>query len=480
MLKNVFFIFLICLFKCSFILSQDANNFIKVSNNSSWESFFRGVGGVFVLLFSAFMLSNNKKNINWKLVGIGIFFQMFLAVGILKGEKIGLNIGDYRFDLGFIRKIFDFGGTTFTKVLGFTQQGSRFLLADLLNIDSFGFIFAFQVLPTVIFFSALTSLCFYLGIIQTVVQCLAKILSSTMKISGTESLAVSGNIFLGQTEAPLMIKSYLAKMSPSEIFLVMTAGMATVAGGVLAAYINFLGGSDIALQEFYARHLLAASVMAAPGAVAVAKIMFPQTESIEQNIKIFNQNLGSNVLEAISIGTSEGLKLAVNVAAMLLVFIAMIALLNYILEIFGDFIGLNNWIKQSTNGSYTSLSLQYLLGITFSPLTYLIGVNSEDTQLMGRLLGIKLVASEFIAYTELAKLKEVGNAVHFKYEKSIIMATYMLCGFANFASIGIQIGGIGSLAPTQRSNISKLGIKALIAGSLASLVSATIAGMLLG
>lgn len=478
--KKNFFTFLICFFIFNFVISQEVNSFIKSSDCISWVSIFRGIIGIFVLLFIAFLLSVNKKNIDWKLVGIGIFFQIFLAVGILKGEKIGYNIRDYRLDLSFIRKVFDFGGTAFTKILGFAQEGSRFLLADLVDINSYGFIFAFHVLPTIVFFSAITSLLFYLGIIQIIVRSLAKLFSSTMKISGIESLAVSGNIFLGQTEAPLMIKKYLSNMSQSEIFLVMTAGMATVAGGVLAAYISFLGGSDLVLQEFYARHLLAASVMAAPGAIVIAKIMFPQTEFVEENITIFNQNLGSNFLEAISIGTSEGLKLAVNVAAMLLVFIAMISLLNSILEIFGNFVGLNKWIQYSTNGIYNTLSLQYILGVIFSPIAYLIGINYEDTQLIGRLLGIKLAASEFIAYTELANLKEINNTIHFKYEKSIIMATYMLCGFANLASIGIQIGGIGILAPNQRNNLAKLGIKAVIAGSLASLVSSTIVGMLLG
>lgn len=480
MIINKFGKIILCFVMCIFLNAQDKNNdFIQLTTSFSWTSILQGVRGVFVLLFIAFMLSNNKKNINWKLVATGIFLQIFLAIGILKGDKIGFNLFNKRFDLRFIHIFFDYIGGCFTKMLGFTQEGSKFLFGNLLNVNSYGFIFAFHVLPTIIFFSALTSLLFYLGIIQIIVKNLAKIFSSTMKISGVESLAVSGNIFLGQTEAPLMIKTYLDKISPSEIFLVMTAGMATVAGSVLAAYINFLGGDNIILQEFYARHLLTASVMAAPGAIVIAKIMFPQTNSIVNNMVISKQNLGANILEAISIGTSDGIKLTINIAAMLLVFITMITLVNYILETFGYYLGLNSMIQLSTQNRYHSLSLQYILGTSFSPLMYLIGIKSEDTQLMGQLLGIKLVASEFIAYIELAKLKNIQNIIHFKYEKSIIMATYMLCGFANFASIGIQIGGISSIAPNQRSNLAKFGFKALIAGSLASLMSTTIAGMFL-
>lgn len=480
MIKNKFYIFFFSICICTLIHAQPINNeLIKISDDFSWISIFKGLRGLFILLFIAFILSNNKKEINWKLVGTGIFFQIFLAIGILKGDQIGFNILNRRFDLRFIHIFFDSIGCFFTKILGFSQEGSKFLFGNLLNINSYGFIFAFHVLPTIVFFSAFTSLLFYLGIIQIIVKNLAKIFSSTMKISGIESLAVSGNIFLGQTEAPLMIKTYLDKISPSEIFLVMTAGMATVAGSVLVAYINFLGGDNIILQEFYARHLLTASVMAAPGAIVVAKIIFPQTKPITNNIIVSKQDLGTNILEAISIGTCDGIKLTVNIAGMLLVFITMIALLNYILNMIGCCSGLNRIIQSSTQNRYDNLSLQYLLGSSFSPLMYLIGVKSEDTQLMGQLLGIKLVASEFIAYIELSKLKDIKNIIHFKYEKSVIMATYMLCGFANFASIGIQIGGISSIAPSQRSNLAQYGLKALIAGSLASLISTTISGMFL-
>jgi CNT family concentrative nucleoside transporter len=275
-----------------------------------------------------------------------------------------------------------------------------------------------------------------------------------------------------------MIKAYLEKMSKSEILLVMIGGMATVAGGVLAAYIGFLGGDDPELKVFYAKHLLTASVMAAPGAIVISKILYPETEEINKDVTISKDKIGSNFLDAISIGTSEGLKLAANIAAMLLVFIAFIALINYMLSGVGNIFNINEFIKSNT--VYNELSLELILGYLFSPVMWLIGVAKEDVTLMGQLLGIKLAASEFIGYIQLSSLKDASNLIHLNYQKSIIIATYMLCGFANFASIGIQIGGIGALEPKQRKNLSKFGFKALIGGTLASLLSATIAGMIIG
>ena len=307
---------------------------------------------------------------------------------------------------------------------------------------------------------------------------MALLLSKLLGVSGPESLSVAGNIFLGQTESPLMIKAYLEKMSKSEILLVMIGGMATVAGGVLAAYIGFLGGDDPELKVYYAKHLLTASVMAAPGAIVISKILYPETEKIDSNVEVSQDKIGSNFLDAISIGTSEGLKLAANIAAMLLVFIAFIALINYILSGFGELTNLNEWISDRT--VYSELSLELILGYIFAPVMWLIGVAKEDVTLMGQLLGIKLAASEFIGYIQLSDLKDATNLIHLNYQKSIIIATYMLCGFANFASIGIQIGGIGALEPKQRKNLSKFGFKALIGGTLASLLSATIAGMIIG
>ena len=435
------------------------------SQGFSMNSLWRGILGMFSLIFLAFLFSSNRKAINWKIVGIGLAFQLLIAIGVLKVE--------------FIKSIFEFVGGLFVQVLEFTRAGSKFLFEGLVvDMDTFGFIFAFQVLPTIIFFSALTSVLFYLGIIQKVVKAMAWLLSKALKISGAESLSVAGNIFLGQTEAPLLIKAYLEKMNKSEMLLVMIGGMATVAGAVLAAYIGFLGGNDPELRLFYAKHLLAASVMAAPGAIVISKILYPQTEDVNTDVKVSQDKIGSNILDAIANGTTEGLKLAVNVGAMLLVFVAFIAMFNGILGWVGDVSSINVWVVSNT--PYKSLSLELILGYAFAPLMWLIGVAKEDMALMGQLLGIKLAASEFIGYIQLRDLKNVTNALHLNYEKSIIMATYMLCGFANFASIGIQIGGIGSLAPGQRKTLSKFGMKALIGGTIASLISATIAGMIIG
>ncbi len=447
------------------ILQSESNSGVIPSQGFSFTSIWKGVLGMTSLLFIAFLFSSNRRAINWKTVGIGLAFQLFIAIGVLK--------------VSFVQNAFEAVGKVFVSILEFTRAGSKFLFEGLVvDMDTFGFIFAFQVLPTIIFFSALTSVLFYFGVIQKVVKAFGWLLSKLLKISGAESLSVAGNIFLGQTEAPLLIKEYLEKMTKSEILLVMIGGMATVAGAVLAAYIGFLGGNDPVLRLLFAKHLLAASVMAAPGAIVISKILYPQTEVINTDVEVSSEKIGSNILDAIAIGTTEGLKLAVNVGAMLLVFVAFIAMFNGILGWLGSFTSINSWV--AANSSYDQLSLEAILGTVFAPLMWLIGVAKEDMMMMGQLLGIKLVASEFVGYIQLADLKNVANATHLTYEKSIIMATYMLCGFANFASIGIQIGGIGSLAPGQRKTLSKFGMKALIGGSIASLISATIAGMIIG
>jgi CNT family concentrative nucleoside transporter len=350
------------------------------------------------------------------------------------------------------------------------------------NQDKIGYIFVFQILPTIVFFSALTSVLFYFGVIQVVVKGLAWLMIKALKISGAESLSVAGNIFIGQTESPLMIKKYLPNMNDSEMLLVMIGGMATVAGGVLAAYVGFLGGDDPAQRVLFAKHLLTASVMAAPGAIVMSKILIPQTEKVDKHMGVSSDKVGSNFLDALSNGTIEGMKLAVNVGAMLLVFFSFIAMVNFIFTKIGGWVDINPWIADVTNGQYKELSLEFMLGYLFAPLMWAIGVNVQDITLLGQLLGEKLIASEFVGYTSLAELKSVGDAAFgsFSEYKSIIMATYMLCGFANFASIGIQIGGIGSLAPNKRKFLSANGMRALIGGTLASLLSATIIGMILG
>ena len=446
----------------TFVFAQDQN--IIPSNGFTLEGFLRGLLGISFLILTTYLLSNNKKAINWKTASTGLILQLILAVGVLK--------------ISWVKMIFESAGKVFVKILDFTMEGTKFLFGDLVSVENFGNVFIFSILPTVIFFAALTSILFYLGIIQKMVRVMALLLSKLLGVSGPESLSVAGNIFLGQTESPLMIKAYLEKMSKSEILLVMIGGMATVAGGVLAAYIGFLGGEDPELKVYYAKHLLTASVMAAPGAIVISKILYPETEKIDSNVEVSQDKIGSNFLDAISIGTSEGLKLAANIAAMLLVFIAFIALINYILSGFGEITNLNTWISDKT--VYSELSLELILGYIFAPVMWLIGVAKEDITLMGQLLGIKLAASEFIGYIQLSDLKDATNVIHLNYQKSIIIATYMLCGFANFASIGIQIGGIGALEPKQRKNLSKFGFKALIGGTLASLLSATIAGMIIG
>ncbi len=435
----------------------------SMSGGFSVMNLLRGLLGMLVLILIAWVFSTNRKAIAWRTVIIGLTFQLILAVSILY--------------VPFVRVSFEFVGKIFVKILDFTKEGSTFLFGPLMDIDKMGSIFAFQILPTIIFFSALTSLLFYLGIIQKVVYALAWLMTKTMQLSGAESLSVAGNIFLGQTESPLMVKEYLPRMNPSEIMLVMTGGMATLAGGVLAAYIGFLGGGDPVQRLIFAKHLMAASVMAAPGAVVISKIIVPQTEDIVKDIEISKEDVGNNILDAISNGTTQGLKLAANIAAMLLSFIAFIAFFNYIFLKIGQWTHLNDIINEATGGNYTGLSLQFILGYAFAPVMWLIGVGGEDITLLGRLLGEKVIMTEFVGYISLADLKTAGAFVH---NKSIIMATYMLAGFANFASIGIQIGGIGSLAPGKRVLLAKFGMRALLAGTLASLMSATIIGMILG
>ena len=429
-------------------------------------SIFRGLLGITFVLFIAFIFSENRKKIHWKTVGIGIGIQVLLAFLILNPAEIGF--------LEYFRWGFNSLGKGFVYILEFSKEGTKFLFGSFLDTEKHGFLFAFQVLPTIIFFSALTSVLFYLGIIQKIVHFLALIMTKILKLSGAESLSVAGNIFLGQTESPLMIKAYLSKMNRSEILLVMTGGMATLAGGVLAAYIAFLGGDDINERLKFAKHLLAASFMAAPGAIIISKIIIPQTEKIDSNIEVTKEKIGSNVLDSISNGTIEGLKLAVNVASMLLVFIAFIAMANFLLIKFGSFTGIDGLINDFSNGQFKEFSLQVILGYVFAPFMWVLGVCSEDITLVGRLIGEKIIMTEFIGYISLSDLKIAGA---FSEEKSITMATYMLCGFANFASIGIQIGGIGALAPKKRKLLSQLGLKALLAGTLASLLSATIVGM---
>ena len=430
----------------------------------SLTSIARGLLGISAIIVIAYLLSNNRKNIDWKTIGLGLLSQLIIAVGVIKVDAVKI----------FFEKI----GEVFLAIVIYTNEGTKVLFGELANSDKYGAIFAFQILPVIIFFSALTSVLYYYGIIQKVVKGMAWLLTKLLNISGQESLAVVGNIFLGQTEAPLLVKGYLNKMNRSEYFLLMTGGMATVAGSVLAAYIGFLGGDDPVQRVEVAKNLIIASVMAAPGAIVISKLIYPQVETINKDFKVNEEITGDNLLTAITNGTRDGIKMAVNVGAMLLVFLALIALINGILFQGADLFGINDWIKNNT--VYESLSLELILGYIFAPLMWLIGIAKEDMTLMGQLLGVKLAASEFVAYIELANLKDLSSVIHLTYQKSVIMATIMLCGFANFASIGIQVAGIGILAPKKYKLLTELGLKAMIAGTLVSLLSATMVGMILG
>lgn len=430
------------------------------SGGISFMNILRGLLGLAVILFICYLFSTNRKAINWGVVARGLAFQILLALGVLY--------------VPFIQSFFEIVGKMFVYVLQAAEAGAIFLLGNLINNESLGYIFAFKILPTVIFFSAISSLLFYWGVIQVIVRGLAWVMTRAMKLSGTESLSLAGNIFLGQTESPLLIKAYLEKLNKSELFLVMVGGMSTMAGGVLAAYIGFLGGNDPVAQMIFAKHLLAASVMAAPGAVVAAKIIVPQTESIEKDAKVSTEKIGANALDAFSNGTTDGMKLAVNIAAMLLTYIAAIAFVNIVLGKIGAWTNLNDWIALNTG--YEVFSLQFILGYALSPLMWLLGVPGSDIAYLGQLLGEKTILNEFVGYGSLSALINNGML----QPKSIIMAVYLLCGFANFSSVGIQIGGIGALAPNQKVNLSKFGMRALLAGAVSALISATLIGMLLG
>ncbi|RFC54753.1 NupC/NupG family nucleoside CNT transporter [Brumimicrobium aurantiacum] len=425
----------------------------------SWGGIFRGILGVAALLLIAFLLSKNKKRINWPLVAKGILLQIVLALLILKVPLIETG--------------FDFISQAFVKVVDMAHEGAMFVFSSVITGEMSPLVknFVTWVLPSVIFFSALTSLLYYWGILQRVVYGMAWVMKRLMGLSGAESVSAAGNVFLGQTEAPLLVKPYLSKMTNSEILCLMAGGMATIAGGVLAAYIGFLGGDDPEQKVFFAKHLLTASLMSAPAAIVFSKILLPETEKINKDLTVPKDKLGVNALEAIANGTTDGLKLAVNVAAMLIVFISLIALANFMLGKVGHYTGLNEIIANSST-LYTELSFQYIVGNALSPIAWLMGVPWQDTMIIGQLLGEKTIINEFVAYPHLGELQDEISA------KSVIIGTYVLCGFANFASIGIQVGGIGAIAPDKKPILARYGVLSLIAGTLACMLTATMVGML--
>ncbi len=424
----------------------------------------RGLLGIAAFIGIAYVFSANRKAIPWRLVGIGMLLQVVFGFLVLRVDAIRVAV--------------DAVGNFFVQILNFNRAGTEFLFGSLVtNTQSFGFIFAFNVLPTIVFFSALTALLFYLGVLQKIVYAFAWIMTRTMKLSGAESLCASANIFLGQTEAPLLIRHYLPTMTRSELLAIMVGGMANTAGAVMVAYIGMLGGSSEAGQLLFAKHLVTASVLSAPASLLIAKILVPQEEAISTEIHVSREKIGANALEAVANGTTEGMTLAINVGAMLLVFTAMVAFMNWTLSTgIGGWSGLNDAIASATDGRYPGLSLQYLMGMLFAPVAWVMGVEPGNLMLAGQVIGEKTVLNEFYAYTTLARMKDTGALTDMR---TTIILTYALSGFSNIASIGIQIGGIGALAPNQRGMLAKLGMKALLGGSLATFLTACVAAMLI-
>lgn len=446
-------------------IAGGTQEFVEVLKGQSLQfdilAILRGIVGMALLLGIAWLFSTDRKNIYWPTVLKALAIQFIIAISVIAFPLVQAG--------------FEFVGSGFIAVLKWTEAGTSFLFGPLMG-DDIGYIFAFRVLPTILFFSALTSLLYFLGVLQKVVWVMGWVFSKLLNLSGPESLSCAGNIFLGQTEAPLMVKAYIPTMTKSEIMLIMVSGLSTMAGSVLGAYIGMLGGGDPVLELEFAKHLLSASVMAAPGAIAFAKILRPQTEKIDDTVTVPKDKVGKNVLEAIANGTSDGLKLTVNVAAMLLVFYALIAGFNFICFEVGELTSINSLIASMTDGRYTALSLQFLLSYIFSPVIWLTGMPLSDIPLAGRLLGEKLIMTEFVGYQSLVEMIKEGV---FSSPKSIIMSTYILCGFANFASIGIIIGGVGGMAPNQRSLMSEYGLLALLGSTFVALMSTIMIGMII-
>jgi CNT family concentrative nucleoside transporter len=432
--------------------------------------YLRGVLGLAVLIGIAFLFSSNRKAIDWKLVGTGVLLQLLFGLLVIKVDLVADG--------------FDWISRGFVRFLDFSEEGAKFLFGDLTKdfasddpkaTHRLGYLFAFRALPTIIFFSAVTSGLYYLGILQKVVYGIAWVMSRTMRLSGAESFSAAGNIFLGQTEAPLLVRPFVPTMTRSELLCLMIGGMANIAGSVMGAYVNFLGGNDPASKAEFAAHLLSASIMSAPAGILISKILLPETEAIDQKLVVHKEQLGVNIIDAMSIGAADGLKLALNVGGMLIAFIAVVYMLNAGLSGIGEVVGLNAWVKSSTNGAFKEFSMEYIFGQVFRLFAFVMGVEWKDTLLVGSLLGQKTVINEFVAYLSLADMQRAGAIS----PRSVIISTYALCSFANFSSIAIQVGGIGNMAPNQQGNLSKLGMTALLGGTLTTMMTATIAGTLI-
>ena len=417
-----------------------------------------GLFGLAVLIGIAFLFSNNKRAVDWRLVGTGVALQIAFAALVLlvPGGK----------------DVFEAIGHGFVRVLGFVNEGSNFVFGSLMDVDNLGFIFAFQVLPTIIFFASLMGVLYHLGVMQWIVRGMAWAITRLMRVSGAETTSVCASVFIGQTEAPLTIKPYISRMTQSELLTIMIGGMAHIAGGVLAAYVTMLGGSDEAQQVFYAKHLLAASIMAAPATLVIAKILVPETSEplTRGTVKMDVEKSTVNVIDAAAVGASDGLRLALNVGAMLLAFIALIALINWPLTWIGEITGLAAVLGKPTD-------LATILGYVLAPIAWVIGTPWGDATAVGALIGEKIVLNEFVAYAHLSEILRGGTDITLSPEATLI-ATYALCGFANFSSIAIQIGGIGGLAPDRRSDLARFGLRAVLGGSIATFMTATIAGVL--
>ena len=439
--------------------------------SSTSGSFIRAVIGVVGLLALAYLVSEDRKKVNWRVIGGGLALQFAIALGVLR--------------LSWIEAFFGWIAGLFATALDISVQAAAFVFGPLSDIvmmnaafEGQGFVFAFMALPSILFFSALSSLLYYFGILQLVVRGMAWVMSRVMRLSGAESLAAAANVFVGQTEAPLLVKPYVPKMTRSEILALMVGGMATIAGSVFAIYMGMLGGADEQSKLEFGKFLLCASAMNAPAALLMAKVLVPEREEVSQDLTVSRESIGRNPIDALANGTTQGLQLALNVAAMLIAFYAVIMLVNEMLAFFGGIAlfgeaNLNQWIQESSGERFDALSLQALFGFLFAPIAWLIGVSSHEILQVGQLIGTKIFATEFFAYADLAGMKEEGLSAH-----SVFLSTFALCGFANFMSIGIQIGGIGALAPERRGDLASLGVKALFGGTMASLLSATIAGSL--
>ncbi|WP_085536227.1 NupC/NupG family nucleoside CNT transporter [Massilibacteroides vaginae] len=436
----------------------------ETTTGFSFDTLLRGILGICIIIAAAYLFSKDRKRIDWKLVGTGLILQLLFALAVIY--------------VPFVGAFFELLGKVFIRLMDFTQAGINFLLGPYAS-KAGGFVFLIHSLPVVIFFSALVSLFYHWGIIQRLVQGLSWLLRRILNISGAEGLVASGNLFLGMTEAPVLIKNYIPSMNRSEVFLIMVTGMATIAGSLMGTYIGLLSGDDPVQRLFFAKHLISATAMAIPGAIVISKMIYPQTEEVvDQFVDTEKNNSKSTALESISAGTSIGVKLMTNIAAMLLVFIALIAMANYILDnLIGHYTGLNDWIVEITNGKSTGLTFQFIIGVVMAPFMWLVGIPTGDMMLVGSLLGQKTILNEFVAFVQFQEWKEAGLFIS---QKSIIMTTYILCGFANISSIGILIGGIGVLAPDKKGMITRLGPYAMVGGTMVSVLSATLVGMILG